>query len=119
MAFNCTICNRTFTTQTALQNHIYAHHEDSKNKEFSVRIVFQTILAQKFQWCDHEGYAQRQTLVFCSARETFPKKEDLDTHVKVIHMGVKEFTCQICNSSFGYKRKLGHSHEKNVHPKNC
>ena len=115
MAFNCTICNRTFTTQTALQNHIYAHHEDSKNKEFQCGLCCKRFL-HKSSMMRHEAmHRGRHSCLQC--QRTFPKREDLDTHVKVIHMGVKEFSCQICNSDFGYKRNLV-IHMKNVHPKN-
>ena len=116
MAFNCTICNRTFTTQTALQNHIYAHHEDSKNKEFQCGLCSKRFLHRSSMMRHEAMHRGRHSCLQC--QRTFPKKEDLDTHVKVIHMGVKEFTCQICNSSFGYKRNLV-IHMKNVHPKNC
>ena len=114
MAFTCKICNRTFTTQTALQNHIYAHHEDSNTKEFQCGLCSKRFL-HKSSMMRHEAmHRGRHSCLHC--QRTFPKKEDLDTHVKVIHMGVKEFSCQICNTAFGYKRNLV-IHMKNVHPK--
>ncbi len=114
MSFNCTICNRNFTTQTALQNHIYAHHEDARNKEFQCGHCSKRFL-HKSSMMRHEAmHRGRHSCLQC--QRTFPKKEDLDTHVKVIHMGVKEFACHLCTSSFGYKRNLA-LHIKNIHHK--
>ncbi len=115
MTFSCTICDRQFTTQTALQNHIYAHHEDSSNKEFQCGLCSKRFLHKSSMMRHEATHRGRHSCLQC--QRTFAKKEDLNTHVKVIHMGVKEFDCQICKTSFGYKRNLV-IHLKNIHQKN-
>ncbi|XP_011506078.1 PREDICTED: zinc finger protein 761-like isoform X1 [Ceratosolen solmsi marchali] len=47
----------------------------------------------------------------------FQSKNNLETHVKVVHQGEKPFICEICNKAFAYQSSLK-GHKEIVHQNN-
>lgn len=47
----------------------------------------------------------------------FQSKNNLETHVKVVHLGEKPFICEICNKAFAYQSSLK-GHQEIVHQVN-
>ena len=56
---------------------------------------------------------------FDGCNKSFGEKSDLNKHIRHVHQGIKNHTCDICNKSFGYKHHLNthirvfHQCEKN------
>ena len=76
MVKSCNECEKTYSSNDKLRNHIAIVHRGEKN--FS---------------CD-------------KCDKSFGQKNHLKRHTDVVHDGVKKFKCDQCSSSFGQKTHL-------------
>ncbi|CAH1792427.1 unnamed protein product, partial [Owenia fusiformis] len=113
--YMCNICGKIIKgAQYKLTEHIARLHSDDKEKQFSCskcsksfhkegRLVRHMLIhAEKTQECS-----------ICGAM--FALKENLKSHIALVHNGKKSYICAACGACFGYKRTLQSHYLRNPH----
>ena len=112
--YHCQKCNRNFSSNTALQHHIYSKHEDPATKKYPCRQCskrFNTTASLARHERAHRGLFAH-TCMFC--QKGFATRDHLQGHVSSNHTGERTFHCVTCGKNFLYKTHLN-AHQRKDH----
>ena len=113
--YHCQKCNRNFSSNTALQHHIYSKHEDPASKIYPCSQCskrFNTTASLTRHERAHRGLFAH-TCMFC--QKGFATRDHLQGHVSSNHTGERTFHCNECGKNFLYKTHLN-AHLRKDHP---
>lgn len=106
-ALYCSLCSKTFTTQSGLQRHINTAHKEAKDKPFKCKECGKGFLSErtlKTHTNMHLGVYPYHCQ-FCN--KGFPNQDNLKGHL-ASHTNIKEFKCGHCGQEFTYRTSLNH-----------
>ena len=109
----CKLCDKTFSDQRKLANHMKSHKCDFcgknvKNKKSHIN---------KMHDEDEQSNTKDHNCDFDSCNETFGSKKELNKHKKDAHdMESNVYKCDQCDKTFNNQPKLRY-HKNNVHEK--
>ncbi|XP_055684229.1 zinc finger protein 208-like [Lutzomyia longipalpis] len=108
----CTLCNKSLSSETGLQNHIQRHHEKRKENQ---RKFLCELCGKTFNSCSvmrqHEENCGKSPQYQCDqCQKFFTTAGTLKSH-KVTHSGVRAFPCQFCDKKF-FKKHQALVHER-------
>ena len=98
---SCDECDKSFTRATSLYHHRRAMH--SAVKPYKCELCGETFNfnhSMKLHMLKHAGQRPHQC---ATCGKSYLTATHLKKHVEAIHSITKQFVCQICNKSFGYK----------------
>ena len=109
----CEICEKTFSSVSALKVHLGAVHEGQKKHECGKcdESFNQAGTLKLHNKSDHKNLKKYK----CNkCGKSFTRTATLKKHKKVVHEGVKKFKCNKCGKSFGYAGHLK-THTETIH----
>lgn len=103
--FKCHLCSRQYPTSYKLKEHIM-RHEGIKNYVCPTCGLRKTTMHELRA---HMNYHTREKTFPCTmCTLELPTASRLAIHMKVVHFGVKEYQCTLCNRAFGKPDTLKH-----------
>ncbi|KAI9136485.1 hypothetical protein BKA69DRAFT_1119941 [Paraphysoderma sedebokerense] len=117
------LCLQAFSTWTKLQSHINQTHKSQPSCRFCLKL-FSTQSTLNEHLKTHDEYwtelgieKQRFKCTWDSdgkeCGKVFTKEKNLNTHIRVVHRGIKPYVCSQCQKAFSYKHVL------NRHQNSC
>ena len=110
--YKCNVCGYNFASTSYLQRHIAAIHEGKKSNNDATNLKKRKELENVE--IEEASRMKKNSCSYCG--KTFPKNQNLITHVITIHEKKKPFKCDTCGDCFGTNQRLG-SHINSVHAK--
>ncbi|XP_055711458.1 zinc finger protein 99-like [Phlebotomus papatasi] len=115
----CTICQKTFCRRNVLKQHILAQHrkQDMTHECAQCSKKFCTSYRLKIHEATHLSDDEKRIHPCSYCDKKFSNKFFVQTHIKLMHIRDKLFTCEECGKSFGTKgtltqHKISHTEER-------
>ena len=110
---DCDLCGKQFGRNFTLKTHLESVHQISRTHKCHLcnrsRLYFSD---QVLDAHIERIHGKPESCVLCD--KTFSTKGYLESHVKVIHEGIKPFACNSCDKSFGLLENLTR-HIRSIH----
>ena len=113
--YKCDICFKEFTANSSLTLHLNRIHskKDKQNKFLCSHCDKSFISNQTLKY--HEKLHLGEPMNECSyCKLSFIKASDVKTHVKIVHLEIREFKCEYCSKCFSLIDNLSR-HVETVH----
>ena len=115
MEFTCETCGASLSTNTSLQRHVRAQHQDLKHLCQFCDKAFRYVTAKTRheKHCTVNKKKPTNQIYTCGqCNKKFKKKLYLDAHTQAQHLGIT-YTCEKCKKSFKY------SWDRKKHSQTC
>ncbi|KAF7321425.1 Transcription factor iiia [Mycena kentingensis (nom. inval.)] len=98
-------CNgKTFTSHKGLRGHLKLHEERAVEAELDAAVSDDEERPRKRRRGGEIGRDWKCDVEDCT--KEFKSKKALTTHVNIAHLGRRDFSCEECGQTFGYKHLL-------------
>lgn len=105
MPFQCTVCNKKLPTAHKLKEHTM-RHEGVKNHVCPYCGMKKTT---RHELKVHMNYHTREKQFTCHVcAQVFSNIGNMSRHIRIVHCGIKKYSCTYCERSFGKAETLKH-----------
>ncbi|XP_055541196.1 zinc finger protein 493-like isoform X2 [Wyeomyia smithii] len=120
IGIGCESCDKSFRTRSLYVYHLQSKHPDSKELSFSCSLCPKRFPSEKKAKVHEYVHLPNEKKVlhpcgFCDKK--FSKLENVQAHIKAVHIGERPYICEECGKAFGTKgtltqHQITHSDEK-------
>lgn len=110
-SFKCNFCDRIYSHQQSLQNHLKKMHKDDGKVNYNCNSCprkFDNERKLKVHERCHQSNEKKMihSCPFTNCDKKFTKSVNVQSHVKTVHIRERNFLCSDCGKSFGTKGAL-------------
>ncbi|XP_072948605.1 uncharacterized protein [Epargyreus clarus] len=108
----CEICNNAYTQKSHMERHKSVYHEPHWKPPDKVKCNLCHIYFKDIE--KHMNAHNKRTFACERCNKSYPQRNTLNRHIKLVHEGAKEHPCTMCGKQYSLKKALD-SHMLKVH----